>query len=123
MSPQFPGAEFAAAVTQAWRKETGQPLSYVIGDDFETGTVLLFSTDPVVAYHEANHDYMPWIDEADVRRRGAVLLWVSTDPRRPADFAAFSQAEPREPFVMHQPTLRGDLTWTIQWALLPPAGP
>jgi len=107
MSPQFPGAEFAAAVTAAWHKETGQPLSYVIGDDFEAGTVVLFSPDPVVAYHEANHDYMPWIDEADIRRRGAVLLWVSKDPRRPADFAAFAQAQPREPFVMRQPTLRG----------------
>ncbi len=91
--------------------------------------MILHSTDDITIYHFQPRRYSPWIDEADVRRRGALLVWLPEynevdHPWSPDTlFAEFPQAQIQEPFVLTQPTLRKTLTWTVDWAILPPAQP
>jgi hypothetical protein len=123
---QFPGDQLAAAVTETWHRETGQPLAYVIGDFWFAGNVILFSRDRPSMFHEASLLYSPWIDPAELRRRGGILLWSTGISERtlPEEYRAqFPDAEPREPLELHQMTPRGIWTWRVAWAVLRPAAP
>jgi hypothetical protein len=72
---QFPGRQLAATVTQRWRERFGSALPYVGGGEFATNTIAVYSPDrPHVIVH-ADLALSPWIDPADLKRRGAVLVW------------------------------------------------
>ena len=64
----------------------------------------------------------PWIDLADLRRRGAVLVWTESDQQvLPADFAAVAPgAEIGAPFQL--PLRRGGGMVAVGWAILRPQG-
>jgi 4-amino-4-deoxy-L-arabinose transferase-like glycosyltransferase len=126
---QFPGAQLSALVTDAWRKETDRPLRYIVSEFWAAGNVILFARDPPYLFDEADLRRTPAIDPQDVRRSGAVILLppqVGRDRQLPPSapprwMAQFPNAEPREPFVLRRQTPRGEITWTIGWAYLPPA--
>jgi 4-amino-4-deoxy-L-arabinose transferase-like glycosyltransferase len=80
---EFPGRLLAGIITEKWHETTGEPLVYVGGAEFGTGgggeftanLVAVYSADrPHVIVH-GDPDLSPWIDLADVRRRGAVFIW------------------------------------------------
>ena len=121
---QFPGDRFAAIVTETWRRETNQRLAYVVGDFWLAGNVILFSSDGPRMFHDARLDYSPWIEVADVSRRGAVLLWPAARGEEMPELmrALFPAAKDRAPLVIRAMTLRGERRWRIGWALLRPAG-
>ncbi len=78
----FPGREMARILTERWHAETGTPLHYVAGaplrggaGEFAANNVAVYSKDhPHVIVH-GDPNLSPWIDLADVKRRGAVLIW------------------------------------------------
>jgi Dolichyl-phosphate-mannose-protein mannosyltransferase len=121
---QFPGDRLAASVTEAWRRETNQRLTYVVGDFWLAGNVIFFSPDSPHLFHDAVPFLSPWIEVDDVRRRGAVLLWpAARNGEMPAQMRfMFPAAEVRPPLVIQTPTLRGEREWRIGWAFLRPAG-
>ena len=72
---QFPGEDMALRITREWREAFGEPLAYVCGSEFVANTVAVYSPDrPRVIVH-CDPSLSPWIDIADVHRRGAVLAW------------------------------------------------
>jgi hypothetical protein len=72
---QFPGRALAEQVTQRWRDKFGTSLPYVGGGEFATNNIAVYSPDrPHVIVH-ADLGISPWIDAADLKRRGAVLVW------------------------------------------------
>ena len=72
---QFPGPALARKVTQAWREKFSSPLPYVGGGEFATNNIAVYSPDrPRVIVH-ADILLSPWIDRAELARRGAVLVW------------------------------------------------
>ena len=123
---QFPGNTFATDVTAAWRRETGRPLAYVVGDLWLGGNVAYFSDDRPKLFHDGSAHFMPWIDADEVRRRGAVLLWpadqgVEDIPKGLRE--QFPAAVLRPPLIVRANTLRGEWTWRIGHAVLPPGSP
>jgi hypothetical protein len=121
---QFPGDRFAAIVTETWHRETNQRLAYVVGDFWLAGNVIFFSSDTPRMFHDASLHYSPWIEVADVRRRGAMLLWsAARDGEMPARMQElFPLVEHRAPLVLREMTRRGVREWRIGWALLRPSG-
>jgi len=72
---QFPGTALAQAVTQKWHDKFSAPLAYVGGGEFASNNIAVYSPDhPHVIVH-ADVSLSPWIDPADLKRRGAVLVW------------------------------------------------
>ncbi len=72
---QFPGSMLADIVTRDWHRRYGTPLVYVGGSEFVANNVAVYSPDrPHVIVH-GELRLSPWIDKADLRRRGAVLVW------------------------------------------------
>ncbi len=95
---QFPGRLMAETLTRDWHQRYGTTLTYVGGSEFMANNVAVYSPDHphVVAHGETR--LSPWIDPADLRRRGAVLVWqtgqLGSDIKTlHANFGAF-QVEP-----------------------------
>ncbi len=62
----------------------------------------------------------PWIDLADLRAKGAVVVWTDSDPRvLPKSFAEIAPgAEVGAPFDL--PCYKGDRVVHVGWAILRP---
>jgi 4-amino-4-deoxy-L-arabinose transferase-like glycosyltransferase len=118
----FPGAELSAAVTQRYKQATGQRPAYIIGSMWDGGNVAHYSNarpQPRLLI-DGLPSRAPWIDLADLRTRGALLVWTESDPRiLPPNLAAIAPgAEPGTPFEL--PFHRGDGTLHVGWAILQP---
>ncbi len=118
----FPGAELSAAITQRFEDATGHQPKYIIGSMWDGGDVAHYSParpQPRVLI-DGQPRRAPWIDLADLRQRGAVLVWTDGDSQAlPADFAAVAPgAEIGAPFELR--LHRGDGMVRVGWAILPP---
>ena len=71
----YPGPQIAARITQLWREHSDAPLSFVAGPRWEAGNVAFYSADRPQVYMEFNPRVSTWIDEDELREKGAVFVW------------------------------------------------
>jgi Dolichyl-phosphate-mannose-protein mannosyltransferase len=127
---QFPGRLLAETITRQWRDRTGTPLRYVGGAEVGTGpgefaanNIAVYSPDrPHVIVH-GNPRLSPWIDMADVARRGAVLVWQPPPGLvgLPENLrATFPGAELQPPLALPRQTLYPRPPEIIGYAFFPP---
>ena len=125
---QFPGRLLAETITRQWRATTGLPLSYVGGAEFGMGpgefaanNIAVYSPDrPHVVVHGDPH-LSPWIDMADLERRGAVLVWQAATPALPDNLlVTFPRAQLQPPLVLPRQTLYPRAPEIIHYAFVPP---
>ncbi len=123
----FPGREMARIITERWHRRFGTPLHYAAGaplpggmGEFAPNNLAVYSKDhPHVIVH-GDPNLSPWIDMADVRRRGAVLLWQGP-ATMPASLAArFPRAQMQPALTLPQLTLVPNSPVVVQYAILPP---
>jgi 4-amino-4-deoxy-L-arabinose transferase-like glycosyltransferase len=125
---QFPGQILAATITRQWRDATGTPLAYVGGAELGASGAGEFAADTVAVYspdrpHVLAHGDLalsPWIDRADLDRRGIVLLWEGTDALPENLKAAFPRAALQPPLVLPRQTLAGRKPATVSYAFVRP---
>jgi hypothetical protein len=122
----MPGRELAAQVVERYRKLTGQAPPYVIGSMWIGGTVSHYTPSRPRVLLDGIPEHAPWIDISDLRSKGAVVVWTSTDsddtlrsdtqvlPSLIRDFA--KGAEVQEPFMV--PYRRGPAVAKVGWAVL-----
>ena len=118
----FPGDRLSAAITERYEQATGQKPAYIVGSMWDGGNVAHYASQrpqPRVLV-DGDPDRTPWIDLADLRARGAVLVWTDSDPNvLPPSLAPFApNAEVGKPFDL--PFHRGDGVLHVGWAILPP---
>lgn len=121
----FPGDALSAAITQRFEQATGHKPAYVIASMWDGGNVAHYAKErpqPRVLI-DGLPRRAPWIDLADLRARGAVLLWTDSDPRvLPEAFAKIApNAQLGAPFDL--PYHRGEGTVHVGWAILQPRAP
>ncbi len=128
----FPGDLLSAAITQRFAQTTGHEPAYIIGSMWDGGNVAHYAKErpqPRVLI-DGLPRRAPWIDLADLRAHGAVLVWTDSDPKvLPKNFAAIAPgAEIGAPFDLpyHRERRRracglGDLASAS--ALIYPAAP
>ncbi len=116
----FPGDRLGAALTARFHEATGAPLRYVIGTMWDGGNLAHYSPDQPEVLIDGLPRRAPWIDLADLRDKGAMLVWTQSDPRQvPAAFAAIApSAEIGTPFDL--PMRRNDGVVHVGWAILKP---
>jgi hypothetical protein len=125
---QFPGQLLAATITRQWHDATGTPLGYVGGAEFGPSGAGEFAANNVAVYSPdrphvlAHGDFAlsPWIDRADLDRRGIVLLWEGLDGLPENLKAAFPRAELQPPLVLPRQTLAGRKPATVSYAWVRP---
>lgn len=71
----YPGRASAAWLTAEWRKRFGTPCPYVIGRRKQSCNMCYYSPDHPRAFFNHDPKLSPWIDLADVKKRGAVIVW------------------------------------------------
>jgi 4-amino-4-deoxy-L-arabinose transferase-like glycosyltransferase len=121
----FPGDLLSAAIVQRFEEAAGKKPAYVIGSMWDGGNVAHYAAQrpqPRVLI-DGQPARAPWIDLADLRARGAALVWTEGDPHvLPGNFAAIAPgAKIGTPFDL--PFHRGDRTVHVGWAILPPQSP
>jgi 4-amino-4-deoxy-L-arabinose transferase-like glycosyltransferase len=116
----YPGDALATAIAARFRAATGEPLAYVIGSMWDGGNVAHYAAEHPRVLIDGLPRRAPWIDLAELRRRGAVVLWTSGDPRvLPAAYRTVAGATQIEtPFTL--PFHLGHRTLTVGWAVLRP---
>ena len=118
----YPGSALAAAVTQRFEAATGRKPAYIIASMWNGGNVVHYSglhPQPRVLI-DGLPRRAPWIDLADLRARGAVVVWTDGDPNSlPESFAAVAAgAEIGAPFAL--PFRSGEHVLRVGWAVLHP---
>jgi 4-amino-4-deoxy-L-arabinose transferase-like glycosyltransferase len=118
---QFPGRAVAQEITRRWREQFGTPLAYVGGTEFVTNTVAVYSDDRPHAVVHGELELSPWVDAAELRRRGVALLW---EDDLPANFdkwkAAYGALVPQPPLSVPRLTLHAVRPATVNYLFVPP---
>lgn len=119
----FPGDRLAAELSQRFHAATGQPLAYVIADMWTGGNVAHYAPEHPRNLIDGEPRRAPWIDLADLKTRGAVVVWTEEDSAHvPARLAAVTTgAQVQPPFAL--PYRQGKGEARFGWAILPPTGP
>ena len=116
----FPGGRLGAEIATRFRAATGQPLAYVIGSMWLGGNIARYSAERPRTLIDARPERAPWIDLADLRRRGAVVIWSDGDRGTvPPNYAALApNAEVQPPLTL--PMRWGNGEMTFGWAIVRP---
>jgi 4-amino-4-deoxy-L-arabinose transferase-like glycosyltransferase len=116
----YPGDKLGAELTQRFHAATGQPLRYVIGSMWDGGNLAHYSPDQPQVLIDGEPARAPWIDLADLRKDGAMVVWSEGDPSAlPAQFAAIApDAAVGVPFDL--PMRRGPGAIHVGWAIVKP---
>jgi 4-amino-4-deoxy-L-arabinose transferase-like glycosyltransferase len=117
----YPGDRLAAELSQRFQAATGQPLRYVIGSMWDGGNVAHYSPQQPRVLIDGLPRRAPWIDLADLRAKGAVVVWeAGSELRLPEQFAAVAgAAELEAPFAL-PPRGGANAALHVGWAILKP---
>jgi hypothetical protein len=114
----FPGGSLGREISQRYRAATGKPPTYVIGTMWDGGNLAHYSPRQPRVLVDGNPKRAPWIDLADLKRQGAVVVWTAGDLRKlPKQFQAVAAgAVVQPPLLLHY--RRGDSSLYAGWAIL-----
>lgn len=93
-------------MTQEWRSNFHTPLTYVAGSRWIGGNIEFYSPDHPSVFMEWNNIKTTWINEADLKRKGAIFVWdISRNKTLPEEvknrYPRLAQATVRE-FEWHR---------------------
>jgi len=75
-STNYPGKQIAEDIDILWQQHfPGKPLAYLLGDRWRAGSVSHYSIFHPDVYIELNPAFSPWIDENQIKNKGAVIFW------------------------------------------------
>jgi hypothetical protein len=75
-----PTLELVAAAIDIWRSKTHAPLVYVAGDSVYAGALAFYGAGAPDEFIDFDYRYAPWIDPADLRRRGLLAVCLTSEP-------------------------------------------
>jgi len=116
----FPGDRLGAEIAARFRAATGEPLAYVIGSMWLGGNISRYSAERPRTLIDGKPERAPWIHLADLKRRGAVVIWSDGDRTKvPPNYAGFApDAEVQPPLTL--PMRWGNGEMTFGWAIVRP---
>jgi hypothetical protein len=116
----FPGGDLGRELSERYRAVTGQPIAYVIGSMWDGGNVAHYASEHPRVLIDGKQTRAPWIDLADLKRRGAVVVWTAGDLHTvPVEFRTIAViAAVQPPLLLHY--RRGVDSLYVGWAVLLP---
>ena len=116
----FPGGDLGRELSQRYRAATGRPISYIIGSMWDGGNVAHYAPDHPRVLIDGKPERAPWIDLADLRTKGALVVWTAGDLNEvpPGLRSVAADAAVQPPILLHY--RRGDSSLYVGWAILHP---
>jgi Dolichyl-phosphate-mannose-protein mannosyltransferase len=117
----FPGDRLAAEISDRFRSATGTPLRYVISDMWLGGNIHQYGATHPLTVIDGKPARTPWIDQGDVRARGAAVVWTGDDRTNlPEAYTTIARgAQVQAPFEL--PMRWGNGAIKVGWAIVRPA--
>jgi hypothetical protein len=114
----FPGKDIATELSRRYTASTGQPITYVIGSMWDGGNVAHYSPSQPRVLIDGSPARAPWIDLADLKSRGALVIWTEGDLRvvPPPLRTVAPDAAVQEPLLFSD--LRGGNSTNVGWAIV-----
>jgi len=132
----FAGAALSSRIAEEWQRRFGSTPPVIIADHWLGGNLVYYAAagSPLAEaplYVDSDSRLTPWVDDAVVRRRGAVAVWryamegdsqVDRLPRLLTDCKErFGECRYQEPIALDWHTLFPTPRILIGWAIIPPA--
>ena len=117
----IPGRPLGREITQRYHTITGKRLSYVVGPMWVGGNVAHYSPNQPRVLVDGEPKRAPWIDLADLKRQGAVVVWWADHHanKLPVEFEAVAgNAIVQAPLTLSY--RRGPGSASIGWAIVMP---
>jgi 4-amino-4-deoxy-L-arabinose transferase-like glycosyltransferase len=116
----FPGGDLGREISHRYRAATGRAIVYVIGSMWDGGNVAHYAPEHPRVLIDGKPERAPWIDLADLRTKGAVVVWTAGDLNAvpPALRTVAVDAAVQPPLLLHD--RRGDSIVQVGWAILHP---
>src|ERR1043166_6730875 len=116
----FRGERLAGKIAQRFGAATGAPLRYVVASMWVGGNVAHYSADHPRVLIDGSPRRAPWIDLADLKARGAAVVWVVGERTSvPPEYRAVApDARVGASFTL--PARNGIGEVEVGWAILPP---
>ena len=74
-----PAAAMGRFFTESFNRRTNKPLEIVVGDARLGGLVAMASPQRPRLLIDGSYERAPWVTEADIRQKGAIVVWWLTD--------------------------------------------
>lgn len=71
----LPNQQIALAVEQVWKQHYTTPLRYIAGSNYLVSLITPYIPDKPKPYLNWDHIENPWINEEELRLRGAIFIW------------------------------------------------
>lgn len=117
----YPGKETASHLARIWKAETGTELAYVAGDMWSAANVTLHAPSRPSMFYLHSQTLSPWIDLADVQKKGLLIVWRGDSERPVNEIAALypdARREGSKTFVYGGNGTIPDVT--VNWLIVPP---
>lgn len=116
----FPGASLGREIGARFEAATGKPLRYVIGTMWDGGNVAHYAPSGPRVLVDGSPARAPWIDLADMKAKGAVVVWTDGDRTQlPDAFRAIApNAQVQPPLRLHY--RHSDQPLDVGWAIVRP---
>jgi hypothetical protein len=76
----FPGQEMARIMSERYRATTGHSVAYVISAIWDGGLIEHYCPSHPPVLIDGDPRRAPWIDLADLKARGELVVWIAGDP-------------------------------------------
>ena len=118
-----PTAAMGRFFTESFNRRTGRPLAIVVGDGRLGGLVAMASPQRPSLLIDGSTERAPWVTEADIRQKGAIVVWPITDAAGapPTNIRArFPELVPEVPRSFER-AVQGRLSlMRVGWAMIRP---
>jgi hypothetical protein len=107
----------------SFERRTGRPLAVVTGDPRAAALIALAAPSRPSIYNDADPARSPWVTPDDIRQKGAVVVWLTSDttPTPPPEIREhFPDLVPEVPRAFDRP-IQGRLpTLRVGWGVIRP---
>jgi len=118
-----PAGAMGRFFADSFERRTGLPLAVVTGDPRTAALVALGAPSRPSVFFDADPAHSPWVTADDIRKKGAVVVWLTADttPTPPPDIKAyFPDLIPEVPRVFSRPVQGRLPPLRIGWGVIRP---
>lgn len=76
----FPSEMLAKRILKEWKSNTAEPLDIIVSDEFIGGNTVLELPNRPKLFLRYDHKKAPWGSKDEVKRKGAVFMWLNYKP-------------------------------------------